>query len=100
MFVFNNLILVLHDAHALVLVGFGFLVTFLRRYGYSAIAINLFLVAFVLELALVVRGFISEEFSKNNAFSIGLKEQVLTYFLLIYLTFLVLPRRTTVLLPF
>ncbi|KAI6171142.1 Ammonium transporter domain containing protein [Aphelenchoides bicaudatus] len=64
----------LHDSHALVLIGFGFLVTFLRRYGFSAIAINLLLVAFVLEVALLVRGFLSEGFSNNGVFTIALRD--------------------------
>jgi ammonium transporter Rh len=67
---------VLHDSHALVLIGFGFLVTFLRRYGFSAIAINLLLVAFVLEIAILVRGFLSDGFAANGVFTIALREWV------------------------
>jgi len=63
----------LHDTHAFILIGFGFLVTFLRRYGFSAIAINLLLVAFVLEFALLIRGFLSPEFSSNGVFAISLR---------------------------
>ncbi|KAI6212831.1 Ammonium transporter Rh type A [Aphelenchoides besseyi] len=64
----------LHDTHAFILIGFGFLVTFLRRYGFSAIAINLLLVAFVLEWALLIRGFLSIEFSEYSFFSISIRD--------------------------
>ncbi|CAD5223687.1 unnamed protein product [Bursaphelenchus okinawaensis] len=64
----------LHDTHGFVLIGLGFLVAFLRRYGFSALAINLLLVAFVLEWGLIIRGFLSPEFSQHSFFSVGLKE--------------------------
>lgn len=63
-----------HDTNAFVLIGFGFLVTFLRRYGYGALAINLMLVAFVLEWALIIRGFLSLNFRNFGVFPVGLRD--------------------------
>jgi ammonium transporter Rh len=47
------------DVHAMMFVGFGFLMTFLKRYGYSSVGFNLLVAAFVLEWALIVRGLVS-----------------------------------------
>ena len=44
-------------------VGFGFLMTFLKRYGYGAIGFNFLIAAYVLELALLVRGLIHSQFA-------------------------------------
>jgi len=65
---------ILLDIHTLLLVGFGFLITFLRRYGFSSLAINLMIVAFVLEFAILLRGFLSTEFSNSGYFTISLKD--------------------------
>lgn len=40
-------------------IGFGFLMTFLKRYGYSSVGYNFLVAAFVLEWALLVRGWIA-----------------------------------------
>jgi ammonium transporter Rh len=47
------------DVHTMMFVGFGFLMTFLKRYGYSSISFNFLIAAYVLEWALLVRGWIS-----------------------------------------
>jgi ammonium transporter Rh len=53
-------------------VGFGFLMTFLRRYGFSAVSLNLVLTAFVIEWSMILRGFLSEEFHEHGQFSISI----------------------------
>ncbi|CAF3018761.1 unnamed protein product [Rotaria sp. Silwood2] len=45
------------DIHVMMFVGFGFLMTFLYRYSYSAIAFNFVLCAFTFEWALLMRGY-------------------------------------------
>ncbi|GAV08644.1 hypothetical protein RvY_18306 [Ramazzottius varieornatus] len=45
------------DIHVMVFVGFGFLMTFLRKYGYGAIGFNFLLAAYVLQWASIMRGF-------------------------------------------
>lgn len=39
-------------------VGFGFLMTFLKRYGYSSVGFNFIVAAYVLEWSLLVRGWL------------------------------------------
>jgi len=46
------------DVHSMMFIGFGFLMTFLKRYGYSSVGYNFLVAAFVLEWALLVRGWI------------------------------------------
>ncbi|CAJ0939730.1 unnamed protein product, partial [Mesorhabditis belari] len=65
------------DTHVMIYIGFGFLMTFLRRYGFSALSINMLLAAFTIEYAVIVRGFMGHEFQKHGYFTIGL-EQILT----------------------
>ncbi|ERE79850.1 ammonium transporter Rh type C-like protein [Cricetulus griseus] len=46
----------LQDVHAMVFVGFGFLMTFLQRYGFSAVGFNFLLAAFGIQWALLMQG--------------------------------------------
>ncbi|KAK3600171.1 hypothetical protein CHS0354_018229 [Potamilus streckersoni] len=48
------------DVHVMIFVGFGFLMTFLKRYGYSAVGVNLLIAAFAIQWAFLVRGVIHE----------------------------------------
>uniref|UniRef100_A0A915CYW7 Ammonium transporter AmtB-like domain-containing protein n=1 Tax=Ditylenchus dipsaci TaxID=166011 RepID=A0A915CYW7_9BILA len=60
------------DIHIAVIVGFGFLVAFLRRYSFASFGISLLLAAFAIEWALIVRGFLSDEFSANRKFNFSI----------------------------
>ncbi|XP_062947649.1 ammonium transporter Rh type C [Cynocephalus volans] len=44
------------DVHVMVFVGFGFLMTFLQRYSFSAVGFNFLLAAFGIQWALLVQG--------------------------------------------
>lgn len=46
------------DVHAMVFVGFGFLMVFLQRYGYSSLGFTFLLGAFALQWATLVQGFL------------------------------------------
>ncbi|CAF1605442.1 unnamed protein product, partial [Adineta ricciae] len=46
------------DIHVMMFIGFGFLMTFLSHYSYSAIGFNFILCAFTVEWAVIMRGFI------------------------------------------
>jgi hypothetical protein len=41
----------------MIFIGFGFLMTFLKRYGYSATGLNLFVAALCVQWAILMRGF-------------------------------------------
>ncbi|KAJ8316488.1 hypothetical protein KUTeg_006502 [Tegillarca granosa] len=68
------------DVHVMIFIGFGFLMTFLKRYGYSAIAFNLLIAAFVLQWAIIVRGIIHQVLSHekgdddSKSFGIGVTQ--------------------------
>ncbi|XP_008851038.1 ammonium transporter Rh type C [Nannospalax galili] len=47
------------DVHAMVLVGFGFLMTFLQRYGFSAVGFNFLLAALGVQWALLMQGWLN-----------------------------------------
>ncbi|KAK1889361.1 Ammonium transporter Rh type A [Dissostichus eleginoides] len=46
------------DVHVMIFIGFGFLMTFLKRYGFSSVGINLLLAAFGLQWGLLMQGFL------------------------------------------
>jgi len=48
------------DVHVMMFIGFGFLMTFLRRYSFSSVSFNFLIAAFVLEWAILVRGYVFE----------------------------------------
>ena len=45
------------DVHVMMFIGFGFLMTFLRRYSFSSVSFNFLVAAFVLEWAILIRGY-------------------------------------------
>ena len=47
---------VFQDVHVMVFIGFGFLMTFLRRYGYSSVAFNFLLAAFAIQWSTITTG--------------------------------------------
>ncbi|KAK7479050.1 hypothetical protein BaRGS_00029720, partial [Batillaria attramentaria] len=46
------------DVHVMIFIGFGFLMTFLRRYGFSSVGINMLLAAVAIQWAMLVSGYI------------------------------------------
>uniref|UniRef100_A0A4W4G028 Ammonium transporter AmtB-like domain-containing protein n=1 Tax=Electrophorus electricus TaxID=8005 RepID=A0A4W4G028_ELEEL len=46
------------DVHVMIFIGFGFLMTFLQRYGFSSVGFNFLIAAFSLQLATLVQGFL------------------------------------------
>ncbi|KAK6295002.1 hypothetical protein J4Q44_G00342280 [Coregonus suidteri] len=44
------------DIHVMIFIGFGFLMTFLKRYGFSSVGLNLLLAAFALQWGLLMQG--------------------------------------------
>ncbi|CAK5079497.1 unnamed protein product [Meloidogyne enterolobii] len=64
------------DVHSILLVGFGFLVVFVRRYGFGSFTMSMMLTAFTLELALLVRGFLTDEFALYGKFYVNLQNLI------------------------
>ncbi|XP_065076665.1 ammonium transporter Rh type A [Ochlerotatus camptorhynchus] len=44
------------DIHVMIFIGFGFLMTFLKRYGFSASGLNLLVAALAIQWAIIMRG--------------------------------------------
>ena len=51
------------DVHVMIFVGFGFLMTFLRKYGHSSVGLNFLVAAFVLQWYLLCGGFFEQAFA-------------------------------------
>lgn len=47
---------VFQDVHVMIFIGFGFLMTFLRRYGFGSIAFNLLLASFAIQWSTLTSG--------------------------------------------
>lgn len=53
-------------------IGFGFLMTFLKKYGYGSVGLNMLIAAFVIEWSLLVRGWIDQGLGNGGAFTISI----------------------------
>ncbi|XP_018333516.1 ammonium transporter Rh type B isoform X1 [Agrilus planipennis] len=53
----NTIYFMFQDIHVMVFLGFGFLMAFLKKYGYSSIGFNFFLAAILVQWAILCRGF-------------------------------------------
>ena len=49
---------VFQDVHVMIFIGFGFLMTFLKRYGFGAVSLNFLVASFVLQWAILMGGFL------------------------------------------
>lgn len=70
----QKLYLVFQDVHTMAIIGFGFIMVFLRRYGFSSVSFNLLLVCFVIQWSMLIRGFFSADFAKDGKFPISIIE--------------------------
>ncbi|GAB1603227.1 ammonium transporter Rh type B-like [Argonauta hians] len=52
------------DVHVMIFVGFGFLMTFLKRYGYGSVGYNFLLAAFILQWSTLVGGYLHNKGKK------------------------------------
>lgn len=65
------------DVHVMIFVGFGFLMTFLKRYGYTAFGINMFLSAIVIQWTFIVRGIVvSIIYDGNSSFKLDINQMI------------------------
>lgn len=64
------------DVHVMIFVGFGFLMTFLKRYGFGAVSVNLLVAAFILQWAYIVRGVIHHVAHGHGKFPVHIGEML------------------------
>jgi len=57
MHIISLFIAVFQDVHVMIFIGFGFLMTFLKKYGLSAVSLNMLCAALSLQWATLVLGF-------------------------------------------
>ncbi len=75
-------------------IGFGFLMTFLKKYGYGSVGFNMLITVYVIEWAILIAGWL-ESLGHNGMFQINLTRHVHLFalikrkLLLIYRYFLV-----------
>ncbi|NXJ13793.1 RHAG protein, partial [Odontophorus gujanensis] len=62
------------DVHVMIFVGFGFLMTFLKKYGFSSVGINMLIAAFGLQWGTLMQGFLHE--TQGGKFSISIKSMI------------------------
>ena len=63
------------DVHTMMFIGFGFLMTFLKKYGYSSVGYNFLVAAYVLQWALLVKGFVDEGIKHGDGkFTFGIEK--------------------------
>lgn len=55
-------------------VGFGFLMTFLKKYGWGSVGYNFLVAAYVLEWALLVRGWLFEGIEHGSKFTVSIEK--------------------------
>uniref|UniRef100_A0AAF5D0Q0 Ammonium_transp domain-containing protein n=3 Tax=Strongyloides stercoralis TaxID=6248 RepID=A0AAF5D0Q0_STRER len=68
------------DVNVMIFIGFGFLMTFLKRYGFSAVSINMLLATFSILWSIIIRGFLSENFSTHTFFIISITDLIYANF--------------------
>ncbi|XP_052804715.1 ammonium transporter Rh type B-like isoform X1 [Mya arenaria] len=64
------------DVHVMIFIGFGFLMTFLCRYGYSAVGLNFFMASLIVQWAMIVRGFVYQGTFTGKKYKIVVDEMV------------------------
>ncbi|GMS78231.1 hypothetical protein PENTCL1PPCAC_406, partial [Pristionchus entomophagus] len=58
--------------HVIIFIGFAYLMSFLKRYGYSAISINMLLACLTIEWAVLCRGLFSKQFAETGTISLNI----------------------------
>ncbi|XP_038065645.1 ammonium transporter Rh type B-like isoform X2 [Patiria miniata] len=66
------------DVHVMMFIGFGFLMTFLKKYGYGSAGFNFLIAAFVLEWGMLMRGFVA--LIVEGSFHINIKSMIVADF--------------------
>ncbi|KAM9616711.1 ammonium transporter Rh type A isoform 1-T1 [Morphnus guianensis] len=64
---------VFQDVHVMIFVGFGFLMTFLKKYGFSSVGINMFIAALGLQWGTLIQGFLH---TKGEKIPVDIKSMI------------------------
>ncbi|KAI5626917.1 ammonium transporter Rh type C-like 2 [Silurus asotus] len=64
------------DVHVMIFVGFGFLMTFLKRYGFGAVGFNFLIAAFGLQWALLMQGWFHSLDPADGLIKIGMENLI------------------------
>ena len=54
----------------MIFMGFGFLMTFLKKYGYSAVSVNFLIASLVIQWHIIVKGLL--HLDSDGKFSVGI----------------------------
>ena len=57
---------VFQDVHVMIYVGFGFLMTFLKKYGYGAVGYNFFIAALITQWGTIVTGCLNQIYAEGH----------------------------------
>ncbi|KAG8146539.1 hypothetical protein E2320_013686 [Naja naja] len=72
------------DVHAMVFLGFGFLMTFLKRHSFGGVAFN-FLIAFALQWSILIQGFFHT--FHNGKIHVGIESMINATSVLVLISF-------------
>lgn len=64
------------DVHVMIFVGFGFLMTFLRKYGYSSVGYNFFISALAIQWYTIVSGCIEHRGTTNFSIELNIERLI------------------------
>ena len=64
-YVFNSS-LAFQDVHVMIFIGFGFLMTFLKKYGFGAVSYNMLLSCVCIQWATLINAWVRQRISKEE----------------------------------
>ncbi|XP_046352989.1 ammonium transporter Rh type A-like [Haliotis rufescens] len=64
------------DVNVMIFVGFGFLMTFLKRYGYSSVGLNFLVAAFAIQWTTIIRGLLHIDITTGEKFKLYVQEMM------------------------
>ena len=62
-----TLFAVFQDVHVMIYIGFGFLMTFMKKYGFGAVGYNFFIAALVTQWATIITGCFTQLYAEGHA---------------------------------
>lgn len=68
---------VFQDVHVMIFIGFGFLMTFLRRYAWSSLGFNFFIAVLAIQVSIIINGFFHRLFDDEGWHAIHLSIETL-----------------------